>query len=201
MIGFDVSNNNGHIDWDKVATDPQNLGFCFAKATEGLGFTDKFYVVNRSGAKQHGIPFGAYHFIHLDEDGVAQADHFLSVAKLKTGDLAPVLDFEWAHMTVSPLKARKVANDFLGRVRAKTGRKPIFYTAPTYAQQAQLTANFTNYPLWVANYGVKVPHIPPPWKQAAFWQYTSSGTVSGVHGRCDMNKLLVPCDPLGCYRL
>jgi hypothetical protein len=48
-------------------------------------------------------------------------------------------------------------------------------------------ADFVDYPLWIANYGVECPLIADPWPRWDFWQYTSSGDVAGVSGNVDRN--------------
>ncbi|MGE3272681.1 MAG: GH25 family lysozyme, partial [Chloroflexota bacterium] len=42
--GIDVSNNNGSIDWARVAASGQ--AFCFIKATEGTAFKDSYFARN-----------------------------------------------------------------------------------------------------------------------------------------------------------
>src|SRR5579884_2097043 len=56
--GVDVSNNNGTINWTKVAG--AGYRFAFGKATEGTSFTDKTYTTNRNGSEGAGLVFGAY---------------------------------------------------------------------------------------------------------------------------------------------
>lgn len=49
---------------------------------------------------------------------------------------------------------------------------------------------FAQYPLWVANYGVKSPLVPAPWKTWTLWQYTDNGdgTKYGVESlNIDLN--------------
>ena len=44
---------------------------------------------------------------------------------------------------------------------------------------------FSNYPLWIANYGVEAPAVPANnWggKSWTFWQYSDDGVVPGVNG-------------------
>src|SRR2546423_8695762 len=95
--GIDVSNWQGSIDWLQVASD--GYTFAFAKATEGTGFTDITYAVNRSGTQGLGVRIGAYHFARPEGSGdaalaasaIAQADRFVDVAQPRAGDLPPVL--------------------------------------------------------------------------------------------------------------
>src|SRR5262249_34286320 len=74
--GIDVSHYQGTIDW--AAVNDGGIGFAFMKATEGLTFVDSTFAANWSGAKAHGVVRGAYHFFRPQDDGIQQADFFLS---------------------------------------------------------------------------------------------------------------------------
>jgi len=201
MRGIDVSNHQGTVDWPAVGA--STVEFAFLKATEGVSFRDAFYKANRAGAKRAGLAVGAYHFGRPGgADGRREADFFLEVAQPKPGELRPVLDLE-ASDGVSPAAVRAWALTFLRRVTAELGVTPFLYTYPFFATGNAFASSpeLAGFPLWIAHYGVTKPLIPKPWKSAVIWQFSSSGRVPGVKGRCDLNKLLRPCDPLGCYRL
>ena len=44
------------------------------------------------------------------------------------------------------------------------------------------------YPLWIAHYGVLTPGSNPIWNSWVGFQYSSTGSVPGVSGNCDMNE-------------
>jgi GH25 family lysozyme M1 (1,4-beta-N-acetylmuramidase) len=44
-------------------------------------------------------------------------------------------------------------------------------------------------PLWVADYGVSAPVLPSGWGNYTLWQYSDSGTVSGISGEVDQDYL------------
>ena len=60
--GIDISHHNIVRDWNKV-----NVGFIYAKATEGKSHRDTKFVRFRKNAMKRNIPFGAYHFLSTDE--------------------------------------------------------------------------------------------------------------------------------------
>jgi GH25 family lysozyme M1 (1,4-beta-N-acetylmuramidase) len=72
--------------------------------------------------------------------------------------------------------------------------------------------NNMNCALWIANYGVSSPSIPAPWASSgyAFWQYSSTGSVPGITGNCDLDtfngsmtsllKFAYPRDPMAPRR-
>ncbi len=205
MLGVDVSNNNGTIDWSKVAADKQGIRFAYAKATEGTTFRDGHYAGNRAGCKTHGIAFGAYHFARPSKDAAAQAQAFVAFAKPRAGELVPMLDFENADgRSAAQLRAWCLA--FLKAMDALKVRCGV-YTFPGFAQNVPQAASVKGRLLWIAHVGpggqprVKPPTIPAPWTHATFWQYSWKGRVAGCSGDVDMNRLVTVSDPLLAYRL
>jgi hypothetical protein len=75
---------------------------------------------------------------------------------------------------------------WLDRVKSKTGRTPIIYTAAFMS--GNVGTGFTAYPLWVANYGVSCPTMPSNWTHWKFWQSSSTGSVSGISGAVDVDE-------------
>ena len=90
---------------------------------------------------------------------------------------------------------------FLTTMKALSGKTPIIYTAPDF--WATCTGNYAGFgptnPLWIANYGVSSPAPEPGWGSATFWQYSSTGTVSGIVGPVDLDYLgpIAPSSVLG----
>jgi lysozyme len=60
--GIDVSKYQGNIDWTAVKN--SGVKFVWIKATEGGDHADEKFIANWAGAKQVGIPRGAYHFVY-----------------------------------------------------------------------------------------------------------------------------------------
>jgi hypothetical protein len=74
-------------------------------------------------------------------------------------------------------------------LRKVIGVRPLVYTYPYFWEQLGGTTAFRNYPLWIANYGVSEPMLPGGWRRYWIWQYSASGTVDGIPGRTDLNRL------------
>ena len=85
--GIDVSHHQGEIDWTKVKND--GIVFAFMKATQGLRFVDPRFKLNWAATEKAGIIRGAYHFLEADQDGAAQAKHFMKTVDFTKGDLIP----------------------------------------------------------------------------------------------------------------
>lgn len=184
--GIDVSRYQSAIGWKQVAemkVKDVRIGFAFIKATEGVGAMDPFFRRNWLGAEEAGIPRGAYHFFTPSRSGKAQAENFLEMVKLKTGDLRPVLDVEQTNGTPKPVLQQRVA-DWLEAVEKVYKVKPIIYTNADFYSNF-LAGRFDNYPLWVAHYFVKdKPRISREWH---FWQHNERGRVNGIASFVDFN--------------
>lgn len=170
------------IDWTAVKGDGHS--FAFVKATEGTSVTNPFFEADWAGARSAGLYRGAYHYARPDlraGDALAEAGHFATVVGpiSSPGDLPPVLDLE-DHGGLDPESLAAWTKTFLTAVQAATGRTPIVYTYPTFWANAMGgSAEFTDYPLWIAHYGATTPTIGP-WPRWTFWQHSSTGTVSGI---------------------
>jgi lysozyme len=209
--GIDVSRFQGTIDWPTVAA--SGIRFAFVQAARGNGLdctvkpadcgADPFYAINYANAKAAGIRVGPYHrafasgatLAEARADAISEADVYLAtVGTISPGDLLPVLDVESPFTGLTPKRLRTWVRVWLKRVRARLGVKPMIYTNATSWGATGDTREFAKarYPLWVAEWGVSKPSVPAGnWAGRGFrvWQYTSSGTVPGISGRVDLDRL------------
>lgn len=177
--GIDVSHFDGIVTWSDVVE--AGYSFAFAKATDGMSFVDPKFYRNWSGMKEAGIKRGAYHYFRGQS---GESANFLRVVEsLDANDLAPVLDWE----DPCACEGAKDALAWLDIVERALGKKPMIYTSPSYASALILGPRFSDYPLWIAHYGVPNPTIPAPWKDYACWQVGENSMVPGVKGPCDFN--------------
>ena len=194
--GIDISHWQGTIDWAQVAAAGKK--FAFMKASEDIDYVDKTYPANRAAANANGIIIGAYHFAQPDlspGDAIAEADHFLDTAQIASGDLPPVLDLEVSGgLNQGQLQAWVRA--YLGRIYERTGVRGVIYTSPAfwvkYAGDSTWFADNGYKVLWIAHWTTATaPTVPADaWggNGWTFWQYTSSGSVSGISGRVDLDR-------------
>jgi lysozyme len=183
--GFDISNYQGVINWKTFNATPYKFGFC--KATEGTTFTDAKFKANYRGIKSAGLIRGAYHYGRPSTDPVTQANFFVNTVQPLSGDLQLVLDLETTDgKTPAQVRAWTVA--FINQLTARTGRPGIIYTGFYFWRDSAGNGTNLNCPLWLAAY-VTDPStlVPAAWSNWSFWQYTSSGTVSGISGNVDRN--------------
>lgn len=186
--GIDVSKWQLTINWTSV----RNAGkqFAFIKATEASSIVDPNWATNRTNATNVGVINGFYHRARpLTSTAIAEADHFSNtiLPYLKPGRMRPVLDLEEGHENGKTwLSAWAV--DFLNRVEQQTGIRPLIYANTWYASTYFTTA-LNQWDIWIANW-LRDPTdnpttgIYPDW---SFWQYTDSGTVSGISTAVDLD--------------
>ena len=210
-IGIDVSRFQGTIDWPTVAG--SGIRFAFVQASRGNGTDctvrpgqcgpDPYFATNRLAAESAGIRVGAYHRAFASgatktdarADALIEANIFIAaVGSLQRGELIPVLDAESPFTGMTSGTLRTWIRVFVKRVNKKLGRKPMIYTNASSWSATGNTVEFAKarYPLWVAEWGVSRPTVPANnWAGRGYWvwQYTSSGSVPGISGRVDMDRL------------
>jgi lysozyme len=192
ILGIDVSGSwQGQPDWTRVAA--AGTLFAFAKATEGMTFTDGSFAYNWQGIKAAGLVRGAYHLARPSNNTAeSEADHFLAQVNaaggLQTGDLV-ALDVEDTNTTEN-LHDWTLA--WLQRVEAQIGFKPLLYSGTWYMDPHGLSGvdDLAAYPLWFSSYNNQfdnVPAAPPNWTQILIHQYTEQGTVDGIEAKVDLD--------------
>jgi len=218
-LGVDVSRFNGAIDWTQVRG--AGVSFAFVAASRGSGAdcavaptscgADPNYLTNYSLARAAGVRVGPYHRAFVNGTTVAEAqadarieaDVFLaSVGSLQRKDLRPALDVETPFGGAPPEAVSAWVRAWLKRVRKRLGPRPIVYTNTTSWAGTGSTVEFARagHPLWVANWGVRKPSVPANnWagKGWSVWQFTSSGSIPGISGRVDLNRLKVRFSRIG----
>src|SRR3954452_13304571 len=75
-LGLDVASYQGNVDWPAAS---RNGGkFAYAKASEGISYTNPFFAQQYNGSLAAGLTHGAYHFALPDvSDGATQANFFV----------------------------------------------------------------------------------------------------------------------------
>jgi len=181
LPGVDVSHSNLSITWTNVKA--AGIVFAYAEATDGNSYIDPYFSSNWSGMKAAGVVRGAYAIFEPNVNGTAQANYFMSViGALQPGDLPPMLEVD---VNDAESAATIVTNltECITEIEAQTGRAPIVLTYPTFfSGDVGGSTNFSSWPLWITGYAVTCPTLSAGWTNWAIWQYSGSGTVSGIPG-------------------
>ena len=190
LRGIDVSRYQEKVDWEKV----KEAGYEFVMIRAGYrGYgqagnmrEDEWAQRNYKGAKKAGLMVGTYFFSQAtnEEEAREEALYFLEITKDWELDMPMVFDWE----LIEEGRAAKVDIDTLTRCAmafcqeiSDVGRRTMIYVSPWFGNLH--LDQLEEYPQWVARY-TDVLDYPYRFEM---WQYTSSGTVPGVNGPCDIN--------------
>jgi lysozyme len=184
VVGVDVSNHQGKIDWDRLAA--SGVRFAYIKATEGENFKDKSFAKNWSEAGRVGIPRGAYHFYSLCRNNDAQAKNFIETVSNDPKALPPVVDVEQIGLctaTLTPADHVEILGQFLAALEKHYGRRPIVYTTQEF------DATILEGGLLGEHFWARSLVIPPNFRrdQWVIWQYHNRGRRPGINGNLDLN--------------
>jgi lysozyme len=180
--GIDVSEHQGSIDWQRVATD--DIDFVYVKATEGGDFVDGRFVANWNGATAVGIDRGACHFFTLCTPGATQARNFLTVVSPSASALAPILDLELAgncRARPDPAVVAREVDEFVRVVEAEWGRSVVLYIGADFEGRYP-TRRRAERPLWHRRFLFR-----PDVDGWIIWQVHGHARVRGISGEVDLN--------------
>lgn len=180
------------------------------KASEGGDYADSKCAARRPQAEAAGLLCGTYHFGTGQMSGAQQAAFFLAASRPGPRTLL-ALDLEANENDPSNSMTLDQAEAFVQAVADATGRLPVVYVHPTWANGdplpvsglsfgAQITPDsiLARCGLWVADYHDS-PEIPLAWAATGWWlwQYAADenashpayGATSFVQGlsHCDRN--------------
>lgn len=169
LIFYDVSNHQGGLRLDSLESD----AFIF-KATEGLGYVDKWCDNFVEQAKALGKPWGVYHFLD-GSDVIKQAEYFYSNIKGYIGKGILVLDYE-DYGRQGAVKAKQ----FLDHLYKLTGVRAWIYMNESDSNSDNWQPLAKDYALWIAKYSTKEPnHIKG--LSVVAWQYTSKPLDKNIY--------------------
>ena len=191
--GIDVSSFQGVIDWESVAQD----GVEFAIIRMGIrGYgtgklvVDEQFEANMEGALAAGLDVGVYFFSAAvsEEEAIEEADFLIEAMAPYGIQCTVVLDIEDVNsdsartngLTKEQWTDHAIA--FCERVKA-AGYTPMIYgNLQSFMLMLDLT-RLEEYDKWFAAY---IPSFYYPY-DFEVWQYSDSGTVSGISEPVDLN--------------
>ena len=196
--GIDVSYYQGTIDWPAVAA--TDIRFAVVRLSDGVGTRDSQFVRNWQESRRAGLIRGFYQYFRASAGGAAQAqlavDRLAEAGGFQSSDLPPVLDIE----TLDGRTAAQVAAEatiWVDAMREATGKEPIIYTGAYFWDDNRLPDSLNTQPLWTANYTTNpCPWTSDSWDRWTLWQYSDSGTVSGIAGPVDLDYFAGTLDDL-----
>lgn len=186
---IDVSRYQGAVDWDKVKASGVQGAFLKTVSTNysefGGLYIDPYFERNYAECKRVGIPVGAYYYTYAQDK--AYADKELALFKQaitgKQFELPLVVDVE--DNLLKPLSANALTDlvEYAVQKVESWGCYAMIYTYLNYQNTELNMTRLSKYDLWLAAYRDTRPQAPAH----SIWQFTSSGSIPGVKGRCDVN--------------
>lgn len=184
--GIDVSRWQGEINWQPIAA----AGYRFAviRATVGNYYTDPRFYENWRGAHEHGLLVSAYHVVKPKQTAQSQMDRLCDALGKRKPDLPLVLDVELTDDKPAST-ITQVVKGCADEIERRAGRKPVIYTGSWFWNpNIDHSLDWDAYDLWIAHYGVQSPTLPKGWADWKIWQYSETGSVTGVSShRTDLN--------------
>ena len=190
MIGLDVSEWQGTIDFDKLKE--KNVEFIFIRIGFQRGFKidyvlDSKFERNIKEANRVGIPVGLYFYSYATSKDIAKEQALWIIERIKDYKISlPIaFDFEdWSSFSKLNLSQRDIndiAISFI-EVLEKQGYKGMNYSSKYYLENIW---NIEKYPTWLANYTSKTNYQG----KYSVWQLCQDGRIDGINGAVDINVM------------
>lgn len=185
LHGLDASNDQGKVNWGKVAA--TGIDFIYLKATDGMTYQDPRFADNMSQLITQNVQVGAYHFFEVEDDPTKQAENYLQTIRGKKLSLSPMVDVELTR-NVKPEEIQKRLHQFLDLIESATGCTPVLYSYGDF-WEVNIGTSFNRYPFWLADYSAQM-QPPKGLENIQLWQHSDKGSVSGIHGPVDLDETL-----------
>lgn len=178
-IGIDVSRYQGDINWAAVAA--SGVQYAFVRVGSVRYGVDVKYDQNMRQAAANGIKTGVYIYSYATtpQEAAAEAMFVIQAISNYTISMPVAIDIEDSvQRTLSPAQIAEIANTFCAIVES-AGYYPIVYGSKNwYSKYIGPIA----YDKWVAQYNTACDV-----EDAAFWQASSTGSISGIAGNVDID--------------
>lgn len=159
--GVDVSDYQGAVHWTRAHE--EGVDWAYAQYGDGLTFRDSTFAANVRELRGLRLPWGAYLFLRPGA-GSRQGRDLGEAVKAQLGEhaLPPAIDAEVPDSYQQVCAAVKAAR------RADGWSDVVLYTAPGLWPAGTPACGAT---LWVADYGVIAPALPPGFASHVAWQW------------------------------
>lgn len=190
LMGIDVSNYNGIIDWQKVKK--AGVNFAIIKIVKKDLTVDSRFESNWRGCKDNGIEIkGVYNYSYATTVAKAKTDAKRVLEILKGRKTTVWLDVEDdCQMHLKKGELVKIINAY-AQVITDGGCSFGVYTGETEYNNLMKPNGMPKYPMWIARYGKdngkRDIKYQPQIDTMVGWQYTSKGKIDGIKGNVDLN--------------
>ena len=190
--GIDVSDNQGVIDWEQVAT--AKVSFAILRSVRRSGKADHQFATNLESCRKHNIPVSVYKYTYAATQDAARQEAQQVVELLRSHHLTGT-------MVVRPLGAAKLTESIrvAQEVITAAGYGFGLYVGLYVYKERWFDFNaFAGTRLWIARYyrGYRTMRFddepdqkfkPDVDGDISGWQYTSCGEIQGIKGDVDLD--------------
>lgn len=204
--GIDISSWQGYLtksDFEKIKA--SGIDFIMARCGyTGFGVSkqknvDKYFENNYKLAKEVGLPIGVYYYscATSTKEGKEEAEFVLNIVKDKMLEYPVFIDTEDNHDITDSTNA-KTSQASIGKIALTSvistfceaiedsGYYVGIYASQSWFQNNLVLSDLDKYDKWVAKWSNTEPGI-----SYGMWQYSSTGTVSGVSGNVDLDYAIL----------
>lgn len=188
MLGIDVSNWQGDINWQKV----KDAGCEFAMIRIGYGYSkgklvlDSKFKNNLKKAKEVGIKVGLYFYSYAktNDEAKAQAKWIVDTLAGEKLDLPIAFDWEiWSGFSNYKINfddLNKIANTFIDEIN-KANYEGVIYGSAFYMNRVWNLNTRTWLAYYTKNNDFEKPYF--------MWQLSGKGKINGINGYVDLDIL------------
>lgn len=193
FLGVDISKDNGPVDFKKLKKD--GVDFVMVRLgyrgyESGNVVIDEEYFDNIQLANEAGLAVGVYFESQATtvEEALEEAEFVVTnliemrVTYPVVFDLGLIANDTSRIENIPKMQLTEITNAFCNRVK-EVGYKPMVYGDKYWLLRKIDLTLLGDYDIWLSQSG-QLPDYP---YQFAMWQYTNTGTVSGISGDVNMN--------------
>lgn len=192
-VGIDVSSHQGDIDW--VALRESGVDFAILRVgyrgyTDGGIFADSTFVTNLQKAKEAGVQIGVYFFSQAISAEEAREEAEFVLESLQGISLDLPVYFDWEFVEDESARTNDASSETVTNCATvfcqmveKAGYKAGVYFNQSLGYFTLNLEQLKDYDFWLAEYR----ETPDFYYHFHMWQYSDSGSLSGITGKVDLN--------------
>ena len=189
LNGIDVSTYQGKVNWERAK---QSIDFAIIRCGFGsdiLTQDDNQFARNVAECERLNIPFAVYLYSYATTEAMIESE--VAHALRLIGSHKPFCVFidmeDGSTAGLGKATLTNFAKKFCEAVKIKGFQVGVYANQNWFRNYLDVKAlRGCGYAIWCAKYSTEEPIIDAEFD---IWQYSSSGSVDGISGRVDMNRM------------